>query len=78
MKPPICAICSKLPSNHPAAGMVQFSLNTEEAKFNGKINKPGFVGHPLGLAWFCEEHKYEAKSLMHLSAEKAIHQMKTK
>ena len=52
MKPPLCAYCRKriIASN---SNLVRFA--NYEALPDGK------VGHPKGLAWFCDLHVAQAK-----------------
>ncbi|MBN2890738.1 MAG: hypothetical protein JXL97_02635 [Bacteroidales bacterium] len=69
MRPPICAICDK--DFYDEGGMVQFALTEKDKENLKRFEEPGFVGHPPGLEWFCEEHIKEAKSLSHLTLPEA-------
>lgn len=73
MRPPICAICHKSFSN--GGGLVQFALTEEEKEYNKRFDQPGFVGHPAGLEWFCDEHLSEAKLRSNMSKTQAINEL---
>jgi hypothetical protein len=68
MMPPICAFCDKDFRNESSSGnLVQFA--------DYKPLPDGMVGHPHGLAWFCQEHVAAAKSLQHLSYSEAMQEL---
>ncbi|MBN2662896.1 MAG: hypothetical protein JXR68_04540 [Bacteroidales bacterium] len=73
MRPPICAICHKSFSSR--GGLVHFSLTEQEKEYNKSFEQPGFVGHPAGLEWFCEEHLPEAKLRSNLTKAQAIREL---
>jgi len=77
MKPPICEIChSRNFSNSESSGLIQFALSKDDKEFNQRFKQPGFVGHPRGLAWFCEKHYQLAKIYTHLTLKEAIEKIK--
>ncbi len=76
MRPPICAVCYKRFSN--GGGLVRFVLTEEEQKRAEKFKQPGYVGHPPGLEWFCDEHWQAAKDLSNLTKTEALKQLRLK
>ncbi len=76
MRPPICVVCSK--RFLEKGGMVQFKLTEKEKESSKKFKMSGFIGHPIGLEWFCEKHIDEAKRLSHLTLADALKIMRKK
>lgn len=66
----MCAICSRSPSrgglSYSSFTAVQFALDAEEEALQREQARQGWVGHPLGLEWFCEEHTAVAAEYSHL------------
>ncbi|MFK8102851.1 MAG: hypothetical protein AB8G15_10015 [Saprospiraceae bacterium] len=77
MRPPICAICRKdFRHNMKGGGSVRFERSAEEKARWEALNKPGYVGHPPGLEWFCEKHLASAKAHRHLTWREAAQLIK--
>jgi hypothetical protein len=51
---------------------VQFAITSAEQAELKRFEQPGFVGHPPGLEWFCEQHLAGARSLCHLTLGQAL------
>ncbi len=67
MKPPICALCGKRVVENDTddeAGLVAFA--------DYEVLSEGVVGHPKGLAWFCDEHYGAAEALRALPLDAAL------
>jgi hypothetical protein len=72
MRPPICAICHKRFNPGKKSGLISFSLSEEEKIENLKFDTPGYVGHPKGLEWFCEEHYHIAERYTDIPLAEAL------
>lgn len=78
MRPPICAICGKDFGDAGISGdWVSFELTDEEKKYNKKFKEPGFVGHPAGLEWFCDDHLQGAEEYSFLTLKEALPHIQT-
>lgn len=77
MRPPICAICyNRMDDENRDFELVSFQLSEEDKEFNKRFEKPGFIGHPHGLEWFCKEHAEIAKKYVHLTLGEALKEIK--
>ncbi len=71
MKPPICAYCRKRFSpSSKEGGLVRFA--------NYEPLPERMMGHPKGLAWFCEKHIEEAKTLKDKALNEALQTLKSR
>lgn len=60
--PPECCICAKdlLPNE---GGLIYFSEDEHDIKYNKSFEVQGFTGNPSNAYWFCNDHYNEAKKL---------------
>ena len=72
MRPPICAICDKDFRNSENISGVHFALSKEDVQYNKRFDQEGFVGHPAGFEWFCEDHIKLAEKYSHLTLAQAM------
>ena len=71
MMPPECCICDKdFPPSE--GGLIYFTEDEEDKKYNKRFEEPGFVGHPSNAFWFCGDHYNEALKLSNLNKKEAI------
>jgi len=73
VRPPICAVCGKRFDEN--VRLLRFTLSDEEREANKRFDRPGFVGHPAGLEWFCGEHAKIAEKFVHLTKHEALRQI---
>ncbi len=76
MMPPECCICHKdFPPNE--GGLIYFTEDEQDTKFNERFKESGFVGHPSNAFWFCEKHYKKAKELSSLTRKEAFKILKS-
>ena len=56
--------------------MLHEIITVKYRQVNKKFKQPGFVGHPRGLAWFCDKHYQLAKKYAHLTLKEAVEKIK--
>jgi hypothetical protein len=69
MKPPICHLCHR----HFREANAQFDL-VEFADY--RPLPEGYIGHPHGLEWFCQEHLAAAQAHSSDTVEAAMHALR--
>jgi len=69
LKPAICPVCGRF-AIEVQGDMVEFA--------NYAPLPQGYLGHPQGLEWFCNDHLSAAKSASAMPSEEAIKFLKQK
>lgn len=66
----MCAMCNRSPSRdglpYLSFTAVQFALDAKEEALRREQDRQGWVGQPMGLEWFCDEHTALAEEHSHL------------
>jgi len=75
MKPPICEICDDRFLS--GGGLIYFTQDENDKKFNERLKIKGFVGHPTNAFWFCEKHIYIARKYSDLVKTQALPKIRT-
>jgi hypothetical protein len=72
VKPPICSVCRVRFDPVTGGGLVHFRKSPADKGWYERAKKPGFVGHPPHIAWFCAEHKAAAEALSSKTRAEAL------
>lgn len=76
MKPPICEICNKDFDPQKEGGLLYFKQTKEDKRFEKRMRKKGFDGHPTWATWFCGKHYRDAKELIYLPLSDALKKLR--
>ncbi len=68
MKPSICYLCDKPGHEHVGGDWLEFA--------DYMPLPDGYMGHPDGFEYFCDEHIDAAQKLVHLNSDAALAELK--